>query len=400
MWLYSWAILLPLTIEHDHVNCQEVWFGSWAILPPLIIEHDHVKSQFVCNFIPELVCHHWPLNMTVSIPRAYVILSLSYSATTDHWTWSWQFLGGMWFYARAILPPLTIEHDHVNSQRVCDFNPELFCHHWSLNMTVSIPSWYVISSLTYSPTTDHWTWPCQFPVCMWFYPWAILPPLTIEYDHVNSQPVCHFITELFCHRWALMMSIPRRYMILSLSYSTTTDHETCPCQFPGGMWFHPWAILPPLTMEHDHINSQPVCDFIPELFCHHWPLNMIMSIPSWYMVLSLSYSAITDHSIWPCQFPGGMWFYSWAILLPLRWNMTMSIPRRYVISSLSYSATTEHWTWPCQFSGGMWFIPELFCHHWPLDMTMSTPSQYVIISLSYSATTDHWPQGWQFPGGM
>jgi hypothetical protein len=44
-------------------------------------------------------------------------------------------------------------------------------------------------------------WPCQFPECMWFYPLAILPPLTVEY-HGNSQPVHNFI----------------------LSHSSTTDH--------------------------------------------------------------------------------------------------------------------------------------------------------------------------------
>jgi hypothetical protein len=35
-------------------------------------------------------------------------------------------------------------------------------------------------------TSDYWTWPCQFPASMWFYLWAVLPPLTIEHDHVNS----------------------------------------------------------------------------------------------------------------------------------------------------------------------------------------------------------------------
>jgi hypothetical protein len=232
---------------------------SWAILPPLTIEHDHAYSQFVCDFISKLFYHHWPLNMTMSTPSLYVILSLCYSATSDHWTWPYQFLDGMWFYPWAILPPLIIEYDHVNSQEVCDFIPGLFCHHWPLNMAMSIPRGSVILPLSYSATTDHWIWQCR-------------------------QEVCDFI----------------------LSYCATTNHWTWPCQLPVCMWFYPWAILPPLTIEHDHVNFQLVCDYIPELFSHHWLLTISMAIPRRHVILSQCYSATTDHWTWPCQFPDGM----------------------------------------------------------------------------------------------
>jgi hypothetical protein len=114
------------------------------------------------------------------------------------------------------------------------------------------------------------------------------------------------------------------------------------------MWSYPWGILPSLTIEHDHVNSQPVYDFIPELFCHHWPLNMTMSIPRLYVILSLSYSATIDHWIWPghWQSARGMWVSIWVILLPATELLC------YLGYSISpWRCTVCKWfhTWPCQY---------------------------------------------------